>query len=138
MKKEISQEKQSGTKAYIMLGLVLSVGLLVFLGFAKDQASEEIPDYLEGKWCTTVPRYEERFLEISKVTLVFATGSHSTAEYFISKTARSVDAGQELFLIESKNIEGEEYRFSLIYQADNGGTLFFKNQPEVKWSKETL
>ncbi len=98
---------------------------------------EEIPDYLVGRWLTSAPGYEDRYLEINKVSVLLATSVSTVNKYFIDKTATTAAGKQIGFTIDCKDLENSPYRLSLTYEPDSGGTLSFKNQSHITWRKKT-
>ena len=123
----------------VLAGIIVCIGIIIFWAIRKDMTREEIPDYLVGRWLTSTPGYEDRYLEINKVSLLFATSESTVNEYFIDKTTTSASAEgkQIVFTIECKDLGNNPYRFSLTYEPGNGGTLSFKNQSHITWRKET-
>jgi hypothetical protein len=98
----------------------------VFWAARKDINRGEIPDYLYGRWISSAPAYQDRYLEINNVSLIFATSPTTVAEYFITKIT-TTDTGKEiLFTFDCKDLQDNTYQFFLTYQPDNGGTLFLE------------
>jgi|PlaIllAssembly_1097288.scaffolds.fasta_scaffold152387_1 hypothetical protein len=98
-----------------------------------------VPEDLIGVWETTSPDYEDRFFEITSGEVIFATGENTSDTYPITKIRMEKDpAGQKtLYTISHKNVEGKEYKFSFYYDPANQGTIRFKNQQEMVWTKKT-
>lgn len=132
-KKEI--KKKTDRTLLFVIAAALLIGIFVFWAASKDANRGEVPAYLVGKWLADAPAYQERYLEINDVSLIFATGATTVAEYFITSASSAASGKMISFTFECKDLEDNLYQFSLIYQPDNGGTLYFKNQPHVKWMK---
>lgn len=136
-KKKKKIEKKAGRSIIIITAVaVLIGGIFVFWAARKDMRKETVPDYLNGIWISAAPAYHERYLEISDVSLIFATGPATVTEYFITNLTTAAQGKEILFTFDCKDLENTTYQFLLTYQPDNGGTLSFKNQPQVKWTKE--
>lgn len=139
MRKKKKIIKKPDRTPLVLAGIAVCIGFFIFWVAGKDMTREEIPDYLVGRWTTSAPGYEQRYLEINKVSLLFATSESTVNEYFIDTAATSAAAeGKRIvFTIECKDLENSPYRFSLTYEPGNGGTLSFKNQTHITWRKET-
>ncbi|MBI4791671.1 MAG: hypothetical protein HY789_02805 [Deltaproteobacteria bacterium] len=138
MRKKKKIVKKPDRTPLVLAGIAVCIGFVIFWAARKDMTREEIPDYLIGRWLTSAPGYEDRYLEINNVSLLFATSESTVNEYFIDKTATSAsaDGKQIVFTIECRDLENSPYRFSLTYEPGNGGTLSFKNQSHITWRKE--
>ncbi|MCK9295773.1 MAG: hypothetical protein M0P70_11890 [Desulfobulbaceae bacterium] len=135
-KKQKKIEKKSGRTGLILTVVAVCIAVFVYWAAQKGSRSWEVPDYLVGRWITSAPAYEDRYIEINKVSLIFATGPTTVSEYFITSLT-SIATGKEIsFTLACKDLQNIPYQFFLNYQPDNnGGTLFFKNQPQIKWIK---
>lgn len=134
-KKEI--EKKTGRGMFIGTAVALLTGIFVFWAAQKNTYRGQIPDYLTGRWISSAPAYQERYLEISDVSLIFATGPATVTEYFITDITTAAKGKEISYTFECKDLqEDATYQFFMIYQPDNDGTLFFKNQPHIKWMKK--
>ena len=56
----------------VLVGFLLTLGLWVMW---KSSLNRDVPDHLLGVWVTPEPTYQDRYLEISPVTITFGTGS---------------------------------------------------------------
>ncbi|MBU4261853.1 MAG: hypothetical protein KKC76_08250 [Proteobacteria bacterium] len=136
MVKKKKIEKKSGRTVFIATAVALIIGIFIFWAARLGSNRWEVPDYLVGRWISSAPDYQDKYLEINNVSLIFATGPGTVAGYFITDIT-SIAKGKEIaFTFECKDVQGIAYQFFLNYQPDNGGTLFFKNQPQNKWKKE--
>ncbi len=98
-----------------------------------------VPEDLIGVWGTTSPTYEDRSFEIKADEIIFGTGEDKFDTYPITKIRIEKDRKEQktLYLICYKNIEGKEYKFFFYYDPANQGTIRFKNQKEMLWTKKT-
>lgn len=135
-KKKEELKKKSGGTGLIVTVVAVCIAVFVFWAAQKNSKSWDVPDYLLGKWVTSAPAYQDRYLEFNKVSLIFATGPATVTEYFISTLTTTTTAKEISIIIESWDAQNVYYQFSLIYQEVNDGTLFFKNQPQIKWKKK--
>lgn len=97
-----------------------------------------VPEDLIGVWETSSPSYADRPFEITASEIIFGTGGNTFDTYPIAKTKTEKDpAGRTLYNIWYKNIGGKKYKFSFYYDPANQGTIKFKNQQEMVWTKRT-
>jgi len=135
-KKQKKIEKKAGRTGLILTVVAVCLSVFIFWAASKDSNRWEVPDYLVGRWITSVPAYQDRYIEINNVSLIFATGPTTVSEYFITSITTTATAKEISLAIESKDQQNIAYQFFLNYQpGNNGGTLFFKNQPQIKWIK---
>ena len=120
-------------KRIIVPGIIL-VALLIFLFFPK--MNKDIPENLIGKWVTTEPGYLDRFIEITKETIVYGLGGDKKDVYFISNLETNPERNKLLYTISFKNKDGLEFTRSFYYDPENGGTIQFKHQEHIEWRKE--
>ena len=73
--------------------LIVAVAIYVF----HSKKNRDIPVNLTGKWTTSAPGYQDRFIELTKETLVYGLGGDKKDVYLISsikkvtvKTTRSI------------------------------------------------
>jgi len=99
-----------------------------------------VPDDLIGVWLTTEPTYQDCFFEIKTKEIIFGTGEEKFDTYPITKIRIEKDLKEQstLYLICYKNIEKQEYKFFFYYDPANQGTIRFKNQREMVWTRKPL
>jgi len=119
---------------WIAIPVVIMVVLLIFVFFPKK--NKDIPENLIGKWTTSAPKYEDRFIEITKETFVYGLGGDKEDVYFISNLETNPERNKLLYAISFKNKDGLEFTRSFYYDPENGGTIQFKHQEHIKWTKE--
>jgi hypothetical protein len=99
-----------------------------------------VPEELIGVWETTSPDYADRPFEIRTKEVIFGTGEDKFNTYPITKMKIEKDLKEQktLYIICHKNTTGQEYKFSFYYDPTNQGTIRFKNQKEMVWTKKPL
>jgi hypothetical protein len=118
---------------WITIPVVIMVVLLIFVFFPKK--NKDIPEYLIGKWITSAPGYEDRFIEITKETLTYGLGGDKEDVYFISGIEKSLKGINVLYTISYKNTDGLKFTRSFYYHPENGETIQFKHQEHITWRK---
>jgi hypothetical protein len=113
---------------------------LMVLSLCQCGRKTPVPDDLIGVWETTAPTYEDCFLEIKANEIIFGSGEKKFDTYPITKIKMEKDLKEQktLYIICYKNITGQEYKFSFYYDPANQGTIRFKNQKEMVWTKKNL
>ena len=113
---------------------------LIVLSTCQCGRKTTVPEDLIGVWETTTPSYADRPFEIKTDELIFGTGEGKFDTYPIAKIKIEKDRGEQgtLYVIWYKNIEGQEYKFSFYYDPANQGTIRFKNQQEMVWTKKPI
>jgi hypothetical protein len=91
-------------------------------------------------WETTAPTYADRLFEIKTGEVTFGTWENTFDTYPITKMKIEKDSKEQktLYIICYKNTAGQEYKFSFYYDPANQGTIRFKNQKEMVWTKKPL
>lgn len=111
---------------------------LMVLSVCQCGKKTAVPDDLIGVWKTTAPTYADRFFEIKTDEVIFGTGEEKFDTYPITKI--KIEKNREehgtLYIICYKNTAGQEYKFSFYYDPANQGTIRFKNQKEMVWTKK--
>jgi len=118
---------------WITIPVVIMVVLLIFVFFPKK--NKDIPEILIGKWTTSASGYEDRFIEITKETVVYGLGGDEKDVYFISNLETNPEGNKLLYTISFKNKDGLEFTRSFYYDPENGGTIQFKHQGHITWRK---
>jgi hypothetical protein len=113
---------------------------LIVLPTCQCGRKATVPEDLIGVWETAAPTYADRFFEIRTDEIIFGTGEEKFDTYPITKIKIEKDPGEQgtLYIICYKNIEGQEYKFSFYYDPANQGTIRFKNQKEMVWTKKPI
>jgi hypothetical protein len=116
---------------WIIIGIVVLVASIAFM---YDRPTL-VPDELIGVWATSNPKYADRSLELSRVTVVFGTSKESVHVYFVSNVKKTVLDSNTLYTVYFHRLEGTEDEVSFYYSPENGGVIQFKNQKHIKWIK---
>jgi hypothetical protein len=120
-------------KWIVILAFIL-VALSLFMFFPKK--NKDVPENLIGKWRTSEPRYQDRFFEITKETLIYGLGGDQTDVYFISSMEESLEGNNRLYTINYENADGLKFTQSFYYHPENGGSIQLKHQEHIKWKRE--
>ena len=118
-------------KWFVIPALLVAVTIYVF----QFKKIRDIPLNLIGKWTTSAPGYQDRFLEITKETLTYGLGGDKKDVYFISSIGESLEKNNILYTISYKNTDGLEFTRSFYYHPENGGAIQFKHQEHIEWRK---
>ena len=99
-----------------------------------------VPNDLIGVWETTAPAYADRIFEIKADEIIFGTGEEKFDTYPIKKIKIEKDRREQkaLYIIYYRNVERQEYKFSFYYDPANQGTIRFKNEKQMVWTKKPL
>jgi hypothetical protein len=118
------------------------VMILCFVLMCACQCSRKAtpPDHLIGVWETTAPDYADHPFEIKTDEVLFGTGEGNFDTYPITKIKIEEDRKEQktLYTIFYKNTAGQKYKFSFYYDPANQGTIRFKNQKQMVWTKKPL
>jgi hypothetical protein len=118
---------------WIAIPVVIMVVLLIFVFFPKK--NKDIPENLIGKWTTSAPGYEDRFIEITKETFVYGLGGDKKDVYFISNLETNPKGNKLLYTISFKNKDGLKFTRSFYCDPENRGVIQFKHQEHIEWRK---
>jgi hypothetical protein len=117
---------------WIVIPLLIAVAAM-FVFHSKK--STNIPVKLIGKWTTSAPGYRDRFIELTKGTLVYGLGDDKEDVYLISSLDKNLEGKNIIYTINFKDSEVKFTR-SFYYRPENGGTIQFKHQEQIKWHKK--
>lgn len=117
--------------------LLVAVAVLTSMAGLQCQKKATVPEQLIGVWQTTDPKYADHPFEIKEDTLIFEQGlGYFDFDVFpIVDIEKSNADGQILYIIHYLIPAGRKFEFSFYYLPEGGGTIRFKNQPEMKWTK---
>jgi hypothetical protein len=119
-------------KWIVIPAVVVAVAITMF-HFKKNR---DIPVNLIGKWTTSAPGYQDRFIELTKETLVYGLGGDKKDVYFISSMEESLEENNILYTFNYKNTNGLKFTRSFYYHPENGGAIQFKHQEHIEWRKK--
>jgi hypothetical protein len=119
---------------------ILVVFILFMIAFFGIQCGKSltVPDHLIGVWKTMDTRYADRPFELRREEIIFHTGGGNSDTYRIKKieVKSAPQKGGDLYIIHYKILEGKVYKFSFYYDRTGNGTITYKNQPQMVWTKE--
>jgi hypothetical protein len=106
--------------------------------FACQAEEKPIPNELLGVWQTSEPKYDGCFFKIGENSIIFLNKYEPSIDSnIISKIEIVPPKGDKhtLYTIYYYKEGEEEYQFSFYYYPEEGGSILFKNQIEIKWQK---
>ena len=93
------------------------------------------PAEIEGRWTTTDdPRYADRAFEITDRLLYLLLGGDTFAVHRINSVELRHD-DLPLYSLQYRGDENELYSFRFYLSQEDGGTLIFPNQLNMKWHR---
>ncbi|MGA1843808.1 MAG: hypothetical protein ACMUIS_04525 [bacterium] len=146
MKKKIISRIESVILLFIILLLIAGCG---------DGRDLIVKDGLEGVWKTSHATYKDCSLGLTKDLIIFASGynlevldafllKHIEVNFITSvkKKMERVEKGKEkegtkvLYTVCYENMNKQECTFPFYLETSDEGMITFKNQPQMKWTKE--
>jgi hypothetical protein len=116
--------------------VIPAVIIAVAIYLLPSKKKRDIPVSLTGKWTTSAPGYQDRFIELTKETLTYGLGGDKIDVYFISSMEESLEGNNILYTINYKNTDGLKFTRSFYYDPVNGEAIQFKHQEHIEWTKE--
>jgi len=120
---------------WILAGAGLAIAVLIWTVWPKNDMF--LPEDLVGHWETSAPKYQDRFFELSRVSVVFGTGRDSIDVNFIEAVERRTQGDKTTYTIHYKNTKGLEGILSLVWDPSNKGKIRLRNQEDMVWEKTT-
>lgn len=120
-------------RALLVLALAV-VAVIVWRLTARHVPGGPPPSRMIGFWLSNDPRYSDRYMEIHPDTMTFGTGGVASRTYRIlgcERIARS--EGKTLFILHIADASGARYNRPMYL--DDSQRLWFKNQPNVVWTR---
>ena len=109
--------------------------LTTFIGCSPEKDTT-VPDEFLGVWKTSAQKYADRYFEITKDVIIFDIGEGHVDSSPISSIETVSQGRHTLYTISYHNQEGQEYLFSFYYDSAQDGVIVFKNQEDIRWTKE--
>jgi len=107
--------------------------MLVLLAACQGQS---VPDSITGTWVTDSPDYENCFLKITPISIVFGNPERNADEYYITKVATAEKNRAVMVTIEFVTTQKSAFSVELLYSGDDGGRrVSLKNKPNVIWKR---
>jgi hypothetical protein len=118
--------------------ILLMCALLPLLSAVQCSKAKPVPDELIGTWVSSDPRYADRPMELRKETIIFEHGEgyFDFKVYAVVNVEKKIEEYDTLYIITYEIPDGLKYKLSFYYTEDAGGTIRYKNQPEVVWTKK--
>ena len=110
--------------------------MLLTLGVGCNSA--KLPDQLLGVWRTENPAYKGKFMKCDPKYVVLGIGDEKVVPRKVVEITKTVDGRQILFTLKTDEKDEGEYSFSFYYSDEDGGTIRFKNQPQLVWHKRDI
>ncbi|MCZ6879009.1 MAG: hypothetical protein O7G29_12790 [Acidobacteria bacterium] len=115
-------------------GFLVAVAIFItFLGCQHRQLSS-VPEDLIGVWKTAERKYSDRYFELKKDRIIFATGGWGVTAHPIDRIEERRENGNLLYIIYYPNGPGDEIEFSFYYDPTQR-VIRFKNQEQFEWIK---
>jgi hypothetical protein len=95
-----------------------------------------VPDNILGVWKTSHPKYADRYFEIRKDVIIFEQGEGKSEFHAIADVDQSANGESTLYTITHVSHDGQRFIFAFYYRPDDHGALWFKNQKDIKWTRE--
>ena len=122
-----------------MKTLRLMAMLALAAGFAacgpQVQQFPNVPDELVGQWHTSNLRYADRYFELQRNSVLFATGEENAPRQPVLSVEYRREEGRALYTVFYTGQDGT--RQSLSFFLDND-ELRFKNQSDIIWKKHIV
>jgi len=124
---------QSRVVKYILCGFALVASVAFVFWNLRQSSRRNVPKELLGVWSTSEVAHQDRFLEISPVTVTFGTGGSTESTGFIQECDQVSEGAELRYTI---TYEGEDGKSKLIaYYNPSTQTLHLKNQQAIVWHK---
>lgn len=118
-------------KALIALGIVF----LVFVVVNFPRTKKLVPDEFVGTWETDDVRYADRFLRMTKTTVIFGVGENEIDVYFVSEAKTRVQGDEEVVQMTLTQSAKIASTLSLVHVKEAGESLRLLNQPGIFWHR---
>lgn len=112
---------------------------LLVVGCSPGGVDEEpfAPQSIHGVWVTSNPVYADRSFEIQTQDLIFDTAEEGIIVYPIISVRREDGPDGANFEIDHRGTEGGTFTFTFSFVFDSiAGTIVFRNQPEMTWTRQ--
>lgn len=125
-----------GSRKMTSTRILVAFALLVTVIGCQSSTDNAVPDHLLGVWKTSHPKYADRFFEIKNDALIFGQGGEKIKLHALADIENTRQGKQIFYTITHINHRGQRYKFSFYYDPTDGGTIRFKNQKQIVWTKE--
>jgi hypothetical protein len=108
--------------------------VLIALGLSNCQRTATAPDELIGYWTTSAPGYKDRYLHITKSTIVFGTGS-GTGDAQPIRKIEAIQEGSRILYTMVYGLERKDEESLSFYYDPGERVITFRNQSHLLWKK---
>ncbi|MBW2266666.1 MAG: hypothetical protein JRF28_11010 [Deltaproteobacteria bacterium] len=115
--------------------LILGIFITVILYNVDPSENLFVPDEMAGRWASDSPKYKDRYLELSPVSVVYGTGVDTIDVNFVQSIEKQFEGGKTVYTIHYKSSTGEEGKISFFCNLSNNGEIRLKGQKEMTWKK---
>jgi len=120
------------TRLKWLLAVLFSIVFAAFI-LPRFYHNRDLPEKMHGTWETDTEKYSDRYFVLDKNAVGIGTGDGGIDWYEIIRVAEAADRNRILYTIEFQDLEGSVFKRDFYYDADNAGTIRFKNQPSIEW-----
>ena len=117
-------------------GILIALLMLPVLFGCGPEKTKTIPEELLGTWKTSELKYADTFIELARDTIIFGLAEGPPKVHPVLAVEKSRENGNLLYTIWYQDEERERYKFSFYYDPAGEGTLQWKNQPGIAWTKQ--
>jgi hypothetical protein len=117
-------------------GILIALLMLPVLLGCGPEKTKTIPEDLLGTWKTSEPKYADTFIELMRDSIIFGLAEGPPRVHPVLAVEKLREKGNLLYTIRYQDEERESYNFSFYYDPSGGGTLQWKNQPGILWTKQ--
>lgn len=117
-------------------GILVASVILVFLSGCGPERTKTVPDELVGIWKTSVPKYADAYIELSRTTITFGAGEAGSYVRTVSSVEKVREGGNTLYTVFYVDAQGVEYKLAFYYEPGNGGMMRWKNQRSIAWARQ--
>ena len=100
--------------------------------------SAKLPEPLIGIWRTENPAYKGKFMKCDPKYVVLGIGDEKVVPRKVVEITSSVEGKETFYTLKTNEKDEGEYSFSFYYSPEDGGTIRFKNQPQLVWHKRDI
>ena len=114
------------------------LSLFVLFVVSVGCTSAKLPNELLGIWRTDAPAYKGRYMKCDPQFVVLGVGEDKPVPRKVVGISKASEGIETLYTLKTNEKEEGEYDFSFYYSPADGGTIRFKNQPNLIWHKRDL
>ena len=108
--------------------------LLACLAGCGSESEPSLPGEVLGVWKSSAASYEDNALELRPDAIVFGVGTSELDANSIYKVEQAPTTGGRLLVkVFFTDQDGNDYDTSFYYDPKGGGSIRFKNRPDVEW-----